>query len=89
MDPGTSSNVLFRTTCKPARANHENSCPRLQIGEVCSGAFSPTLGQNIAMGYVPRKYAKNGTEFKVDVRGKMNTATVTKMPFVDTTYFKG
>lgn len=41
------------------------------------------------MGYVPRKYAKNGTEFKVDVRGKMNTATVTKMPFVDTTYFKG
>ena len=82
LDYSTRSDCIIQQT-------YSLSCSRLQIGEVCSGAFSPTLGQNIAMGYVPRKYAKNGTEFKVDVRGKMNTATVTKMPFVDTTYFKG
>ena len=61
----------------------------LQIGEVTSGAFSPILGKNIAMGYVPREHAKTGSEFMVEVRGKRNPATVTKMPFVDTTYFKG
>ena len=61
----------------------------VQIGEVTSGAYSPTLGKNVAMGYVPRKYTKAGTEFLVEVRGKRNPATVTKMPFVDTTYFKG
>lgn len=82
--------IGFVSSGAPARAHIQiYSNEGEEIGEVCSGAFSPTLGQNIAMGYVPRKYAKNGTEFKVDVRGKMNTATVTKMPFVDTTYFKG
>lgn len=54
-----------------------------------SGAFSPNLGKNIAMGYVDKSVAKAGTPLKVVVRGKQNDATVTKMPFVPTHYFKG
>jgi len=61
----------------------------LQVGEITSGAFSPTLKKNIAMGYVEKKHGKAGTELKVVVRGRANDATVTKMPFAPTTYFKG
>lgn len=42
-----------------------------EIGEVTSGAFSPTLQQNIAMGYVDKPFAKAGTEVNVVVRGKV------------------
>ncbi|CAL8472131.1 g11673 [Coccomyxa elongata] len=59
-----------------------------EVGEVTSGAFSPCLKKNIAMGYVEKAYAKAGTELQVEVRGKINPATVTKMPFVPNTYFK-
>lgn len=56
--------------------------PSKVIGKVTSGCPSPTLGQNIAMGYVDRKYAKSGTELRVMVGGKERKATVVKMPFV-------
>ena len=36
-----------------------------QVGEITSGAFSPCLKKNIAMGYVEKPYAKAGTELKV------------------------
>lgn len=62
---------------------------KTQVGEVTSGAFSPNLGKNIAMGYVDKSVAKAGKLLKVVVRGKQNDATVTKMPFVPTNYFKG
>ena len=48
-----------------------SSPPISQIGEVTSGAFSPTLKQNIAMGYVHKDFAKAGTEVQVVVRGKV------------------
>lgn len=38
--------------------------------------------------YVDKAYAKAGTALKVNVRGKLNDATVTKMPFVPTHYHK-
>jgi aminomethyltransferase len=41
------------------------------------------------MGYVDKAFAKAGTELKVVVRGKVNEAVVTKMPFVPVTYYKG
>ena len=37
----------------------------LEVGEITSGAFSPCLKKNIAMGYVEKPYAKSGTELKV------------------------
>ena len=59
-----------------------------EIGVVTSGGPSPTLGQNIAMGYVQGAYRKAGTNVKVQVRGKERPAVVSKLPFVPTKYFK-
>lgn len=71
-----------------SNSGHQVSVCGRQVGEVTSGAFSPCLKKNIAMGYVEKAYAKAGTELQVEVRGKINPATVTKMPFVPNTYFK-
>ncbi len=59
-----------------------------KVGEVTSGGFSPVAQANIAMGYVDKAHSKVGTELKVVVRGKENSATVTKMPFIPTTYYR-
>jgi len=58
-----------------------------EIGSVTSGCPSPTMSQNIAMGYVDNKFAKSGTELQVAVRGKKIPVVVTKMPFVKTNYY--
>ena len=58
------------------------------IGSVTSGGPSPTLGRNIAMGYVPPKFAELGTELKVIVRGKSAAAEVVAMPFVAQRYYR-
>ncbi|KAF2358839.1 Glycine cleavage system T protein [Trinorchestia longiramus] len=57
------------------------------VGKVCSGCPSPTLGVNIAMAYLPTALSKPGTAVQVVVRGKLQPATVTKMPFVPTNYY--
>ncbi len=58
------------------------------IGRVTSGGPSPTLGHNIAMGYVPPEYAALGTDLKVIVRGKAAAAVVVAMPFVAQRYYR-
>lgn len=60
-----------------------------EIGQVTSGCPSPTLGKNIAMGYVKDGFHKSGTEVEVLVRGRKRKAAITKMPFVETKYYKG
>jgi len=57
-----------------------------EIGKITSGTFSPVLKQSIAMGYVESGYGKLKTEVNVKVRGKMNPATISKMPFVPSNY---
>ncbi|RDL41957.1 putative aminomethyltransferase, mitochondrial [Venustampulla echinocandica] len=59
------------------------------IGVVTSGCPSPTLGKNIAMGYLKTGFHRLGTEVEVIVRGKKRPAKVTKMTFVPTKYHKG
>ncbi len=51
------------------------------IGEITSGALSPTLGHPIAMAYVTPSSAAEGTAVFVDVRGTRIPATVTALPF--------
>ena len=58
------------------------------IGRVTSGGPSPTLGKNIAMGYVPPAFAGLGTALKVIVRGKAAAAEVVAMPFVAQRYYR-
>ena len=51
------------------------------IGEVTSGALSPTLGYPIAMAYVEKVHRELGRELVVDVRGASLPVTVTQLPF--------
>jgi aminomethyltransferase len=51
------------------------------VGEVSSGALSPTLGHPIALAFVPPALAAEGTELAIDVRGTAIRATVTALPF--------
>jgi aminomethyltransferase len=61
----------------------------VKLGAVTSGCPSPSLGKNIAMGYVKDGFHKAGTEVDVLVRGRPRKAVVAKMPFVPTKYWKG
>ena len=54
---------------------------------VTSGCPSPSLKQNVAMGYVQSAYFKSGTNVKFLIRKKMVDAVVAKMPFVPSNYY--
>ena len=58
------------------------------IGEITSGTFSPCLKRPIAMGYVETSNAKIGTDIMIKIRNKMQPAQVTKMPFVESRYYR-
>jgi aminomethyltransferase len=74
----------------PAREGAEIVTPDGErIGRVTSGCPSPTLGKNIAMGYIKDGFHKAGTGVDVIVRGKMRKAQIAKMPFVPSKYWKG
>ncbi|HJO78054.1 MAG TPA: glycine cleavage T C-terminal barrel domain-containing protein, partial [Prochlorococcaceae cyanobacterium Fu_MAG_134] len=43
--------------------------------------WSPTLGEAIALAYVPTSLAQIGNVLEVEIRGKNHPATVVKRPF--------
>jgi aminomethyltransferase len=51
------------------------------VGDVTSGTWSPTLGEAIALAYVPSDAARIGTQLAVEIRGKAEPAVVVKRPF--------
>lgn len=51
------------------------------VGEITSGALSPTLGYPIAMAHVDRSAAGVGTRLEVDVRGTALPMEVVPLPF--------
>lgn len=51
------------------------------VGEVTSGAPSPTLGYPIALAYVTPESAAEGTALAVDIRGSAEPAVVVARPF--------
>lgn len=51
------------------------------IGEITSGALSPTLGRPIAMAYIDPALSDEGTAVFLDVRGTRIPAAVTALPF--------
>ena len=51
------------------------------VGEITSGAPSPTLGHPVAMAYLDRALAEPGTALVVDVRGKQEPVEVVALPF--------
>ena len=52
-----------------------------EIGVVTSGSPSPTLCKNIALAYVPPKFAAIGTLLAVEVRSQRIKAQVVPTPF--------
>jgi len=56
------------------------------IGRVTSGGFGPSLNAPLAMGYVEKEFATNGTKLDLIVRGKALGAEVVAMPFVPNRY---
>jgi aminomethyltransferase len=51
------------------------------VGEVTSGTWSPTLGQAIALAYVPTPLARLGSSLSVEIRSRQEPATVVRRPF--------
>ncbi|TGZ76891.1 glycine cleavage system T protein [Ascodesmis nigricans] len=81
--------VGFIVEGAPAREGAEIISPEGEvIGKITSGCPSPTLGKNIAMGYVKSGFHKAGTELAARVRGRDRKLVVTKMPFVELNYYR-
>ncbi len=53
-----------------------------EIGLVTSGTPSPTLNDNIGIGYVDKDLAALGSKINVEIRGRMVQAEVVPTPFV-------
>jgi aminomethyltransferase len=51
------------------------------VGKVTSGTLAPTVGQAIALSYVPTELSKPGQVLDVEIRGKRYPAIVVKRPF--------
>lgn len=68
-----------------ARGIPRNGYPILADGEavgvVTSGTHSPSLGEAIGVGYVPKGLAKVDSKFSIEIRGKGVPAVVVKTPF--------
>jgi aminomethyltransferase len=66
---------------RAARAGYPVTDGDRMVGEVTSGALSPTLGHPVALAYVAPDRAAPGTSLSVDVRGTKLPFTVTELPF--------
>jgi aminomethyltransferase len=58
------------------------------IGEVTSGAFTPSAAASIAMAYVPASCGAPDTQLAVEIRGALVPARIVPMPFVPHRYFR-
>lgn len=82
--PPEGARVLVGLTAEGKRAGRAGY-PVLRdgavVGEVTSGALSPTLGTPVAMAYVDPDASEIGTELALDVRGTAIPARVVSRPF--------
>ena len=73
----------------PARALTELVAPDgTRAGGITSGGFAPTLNAPVAMGYVRRDLAAEGTELGLLVRGRSLPGRVVALPFVPHRYIR-
>jgi aminomethyltransferase len=59
-----------------------------EAGTITSGSFGPSVNGPVAMGYVRRDLAADGTRLTLLVRGKAIPATVVPLPFVPHRYLR-
>ena len=53
----------------------------VQVGEIRSGAVSPTLNTNIGAAYIEKSHAAPGTQLEMEIRGKATPIQVHPLPF--------
>ena len=75
--------VAFRLTQggPPPRAHYALFLGETRVGEVTSGAPSPTLGCGVGLAYVEIEFAEPGTKLELEVRGSRVPVEVVKKPF--------
>lgn len=66
---------------RAGRAGYPLFVGEAQVGEITSGALSPTLGYPIAMALVHPSAAEIGSAIDIDVRGSRIPARVVSLPF--------
>jgi aminomethyltransferase len=59
-----------------------------EVGMITSGGFGPSVNGPIAMGYVRKDLAADGTRLTLIVRGKTIPATVVPLPFIPHRYIR-
>ncbi|MGA9519980.1 MAG: glycine cleavage system aminomethyltransferase GcvT [Myxococcaceae bacterium] len=52
-----------------------------RVGEVTSGTMGPSVKKAVGIAYVPLELSAEGSEFKVEIRGRPVAARVVKTPF--------
>lgn len=65
----------------PLRSHYAILSHGVLVGETCSGALSPSLGEGIAMAYLPPALSALGTSLEIEVRGRRYPASVASLPF--------
>lgn len=65
----------------PLRSHYSIYAGEVLLGETTSGAFSPSLGEGIAMAYLPIEWSELGKIVEIEVRGRRYQAAVTTLPF--------
>lgn len=74
--------IQYQEKGAPPRAHYPVTTPDgTVIGELASGALSPSLMTGIGMAYLPAAHAKLGTPVMIDIRGRLTPAKVVKKPF--------
>lgn len=66
---------------RAAREGDEVRFGGRSVGAVTSGSLAPSLGVAVALAYVDRELAEDGTQLQIFSRGKDLPATVVKPPF--------
>jgi aminomethyltransferase len=69
---------------RAARAHYElfeSEASQSAIGEITTGALSPTLGYPIAMAYIDSVHSELGTTVWADVRGSRQPMQISSLPF--------
>ncbi len=65
----------------PLRSHYLVFSKEEMLGEITSGAYSPSLGKSIAMAYLPLAWSEVGKYVEIEIRGKRYQAEVTTLPF--------
>ena len=79
--PSRLSPLKLTVSGPPMRSHYAVFAGDSLIGETCSGALSPSLGEGIAMAYLPTSHALPGATVEIEVRGRRYPATITSLPF--------